>query len=125
MDERRRDDWARSCWSPQFLVAWGIPIIAMILSSSFRVGIAWIWPISLAWLGIACLLNGRRCGRTHCLLTGPFFLALAVAAALYGAGIVDLGANGWQYLGNTALIGGLVLTCIPEMIFGRYRRRDS
>ena len=125
MNECKTDDWARNCWNPQFLAAWGIPVLAMILSSSLRYGVAWIWPISLAWLGVACFLNAKRCGRTHCFITGPFFIALAVAAALYGAGVIDLGSNGWQHIGNITLIGGLILGCLPDMILGRYRHREG
>ena len=66
MSEHKAKDWARNCCSPQFLIAWGIPISALVLSSSTGIGLAWIWPIGLAWLGIACLLNARRCSRTHC-----------------------------------------------------------
>jgi len=125
MNERKTEDWARNCWNPRFLVAWGIPVLAMVLSSSMQFGFAWIWPLSLAWIGTACLLNGKRCGRTHCYITGPFFIALAAAAALHAAVIIDLGPRGWQYIGHTALIGALVLTCLPDMIFGRYRRREG
>jgi hypothetical protein len=125
MSDCRTDDWARSCCSSQFLLAWGIPALAMVLSSSLGYGITWIWPTSLAWLGIACFLNARRCGRTHCFITGPFFIALAVVAALYSVGVVDLGSSGWQHIGNTALIGGLILCFLPEMIFGRYRHREG
>ena len=63
--------------------------------------------------------------RNCCFITGPFFIALAVAAALYGAGIVDLGSSGWQHIGNTALVGGLLLGCLPDMILRRYRHREG
>jgi len=47
-------------------------------------------------MGVACLLNALRCGRTHCYVTGPFFLILAGVALLYRIGILPLGARGWS-----------------------------
>jgi len=123
MNDCQTNDWGRSCWNRHFRIAWGLPILAMIISVSIGFGVAWIWPISLAWMGVACLLNARRCGRRHCYLTGPFFLVLAAVAALYGAEALDLGPNGWQHLGNIAAVGGLLLCCIPELIWGRYREQ--
>ena len=54
------------------------------------------WPVLLIFMGGACLLNARRCGRLHCFITGPFFLLLAAIALLYGLGILPLGQHGWQ-----------------------------
>lgn len=122
MNECQSNDWGRGCWNRGFVVAWGLPILAMIVSASTGFGVRLIWPISLAWMGLACLLNARRCGRRHCYFTGPFFLVMALVAGLYGAEALELGPNGWQYIGNITVIGGLLLCCIPELIWGRYRQ---
>ncbi len=82
-----------------------------------------LWPALLAFMAAACLVNARRCGRLHCFITGPFFLLLAGVSLLYGLGVLPLGPHGWQWLVNTLLIGGCVLTCVPEWLFGRYIRR--
>ncbi len=82
-----------------------------------------LWPALLAFMAAACLVNARRCGRLHCFITGPFFLLLAGVSLLYGLGVLRLGPHGWQWLVNTLLIGGCVLTCVPEWLFGRYIRR--
>jgi hypothetical protein len=29
-------------------------------------------------MGVACILNSKRCGRTHCRYTGPYYLAMIV-----------------------------------------------
>src|SRR6516225_5941753 len=29
------------------------------------------WIVALVWMATACILNSRRCGRTHCRYTGP------------------------------------------------------
>jgi hypothetical protein len=65
-------------------------------------------------MGVACLLNVRRCGRTHCYFTGPFFLVLAAMGLLYGLGVLPLGARGWSTLSLALVIGSVV-------ILGRYR----
>ena len=38
-------------------------------------------------LGVACVVNVARNRMLHCLITGPFFLLLAIALALRAAGI--------------------------------------
>lgn len=111
-------DWARD---RRFLLIWCLPIAALVISHQigglFRV-IA--WPMLLTWMGIACLLNARRCRRLHCYLTGPFFLLLAVLSLLYGVGALPLGAHGWSTLSLVLLVGGLFLFYVPEWLFGRY-----
>ncbi|MGA8473791.1 MAG: hypothetical protein WB681_01875 [Candidatus Cybelea sp.] len=50
---------------------------------------------------------------------------MAIAALLYGLGVIPLGDAGWNVLGLTLLIGASALCLIPEMFFGRYRRRQQ
>jgi hypothetical protein len=38
-------------------------------------------------LGLACVVNAARNRTLHCLITGPFFLLLAIGLALHAAGI--------------------------------------
>jgi hypothetical protein len=73
-------------------------------------------------MGVACIANAARCGRTHCYVTGPFFLAMAIVTFLYGVGIVRLGTNGWNVIGLTILVGAIALSCLPELFFGKYRK---
>lgn len=113
-------DWARGIrgW-----LIWGIPIAILVISPSFGSRyLVIVWPALLAFMGTVCLLNAHRCGRTHCYLTGPFFLLLAGVALLYGIGVLPLGANGWYNLCDALVIGSAVLCCVPEWIVGRYRR---
>src|SRR5258708_26954157 len=81
-----------------------------------------VWPVLLTFMGAACLLNAKRCGRLHCFVTGPYFLLLAGLSLLYGLGIAPLGPRGWQWLVDALLVGGCVLTCVPEWLFGKYVR---
>ena len=68
------------------------------------------------------MVNAARCGRVHCYLTGPFFLVMAVVTLLYGLGIMPLGRGGWNLISMAILIGAIVLCCLPELLFGRYRK---
>jgi hypothetical protein len=81
-----------------------------------------IWTAALAVMGGACIANASRCGRIHCYVTGPFLLLAALGTLLYGLGVIPLGANGWNVIGLTILIGAIVLCCLPELLFGKYRR---
>jgi hypothetical protein len=106
------------------LLFW-FPIIGLMVSGFFQIGQAWrtgVWVVALAILGAACTVNALRCGRVHCYVTGPFFLAMAIVALLYGVGVIPLGTNGWNFIGGAVLIGALILCCLPEALLGRYRR---
>lgn len=108
------------------LVAWGIPIVALVAS----IGIdhpakTVVWLVALAWMGLACLANARRCSRMHCRFTGPFFLLMAVPATLHGFEVVWLGTSGWTILGLIVLVGGGALTVVPEILWGKYARRGA
>ncbi len=39
------------------------------------------------------MANALRCGRLHCYITGPFFVAMAIVTLLYGLGAVPLGGT--------------------------------
>ena len=102
-----------------------LPIIAIVASGFEPVRHGWrtaIWIAALTVMGGACIANASRCGRIHCYVTGPFFLLAALAALLYGVRVIPLGPHGWNLLGMAILIGAIVLCCVPEMLFGKYRR---
>jgi hypothetical protein len=102
-----------------------IPAAALVLAGHLDLSAGWrtvIWAGSLSIMGIGCVANAVRCGRTHCYLTGPFFLLAALATALYGLGVLPLGSDGWDLIGQVVLIGALVLGCLPELLLGKYRK---
>ncbi len=80
------------------------------------------WTAGLTWLAAMCVWNSTRCRRVHCAFTGPFFLAMAVVTLLVGFRIISLGESTWNRLGDTILIGAVVLCFGPELIWGRYWR---
>ena len=102
-----------------------LPAIAIVATGHYLVGGGWrtaVWTAALSIMGTACLANAVRCGRVHCYVTGPFLLAMAVVTLLYGLGVLPLGKNGWNAICLTLLVGAIALSCLPEMLFGKYRR---
>lgn len=118
---KRDNDWSGQIMG--FVVAWGLPILAMLIAIGIEPVLkTFIWLSALAWMGGACLMNARRCGRTHCFFTGPFFIIMMLPVALHGFAIIPFGPDGWQWLGMALGIGGGGLWCLTEAIMGRYRR---
>jgi hypothetical protein len=91
-------DWVGNWRS--FVMAWGLPtaliLTGLLTGPAVR---ATQWTVALAWMGGACLLNARRCGRTHCRFTGPYYLAMILPVLLFASGTVSAGYYGWLVLG--------------------------
>src|SRR5262249_34661986 len=68
--------------------AWWIPkgaiVAALFVPPPARAG---VWIIALIWMGTACILNSRRCGRTHCRYTGPYYLAMIAPVLVLASGV--------------------------------------
>jgi hypothetical protein len=73
-------------------------------------------------MAAGCLINARRCGRIHCYFTGPFLSLMALASLSYGFGWLPLGSGGWNWIAGVTLAGAVILGCVPELLFGKYRR---
>lgn len=112
-------DWSGD-WRT-FGLLWGIPGGAMaagaLLDPPLR---AIVWTIMLLWMAGACFANARRCGRTHCRFTGPFFLLMAGWVAGYGFGLLPLGPYGWSILGGMTLVGFVLLWWVSERAGGTF-----
>ncbi len=112
------DDWVGT--QRTFLLAWGVPVLMLVgaigVEPSLR---ALVWFLGLAWMGVACVANAVRCGRTHCYFTGPFFFVMACFALLDG---LDLGPEGWSWLGLGLVMGTLGLRWLSEALWGPYRK---
>ena len=107
-----------------FVLYW-LPAIAIVVAGAPAISNGWrtvVWVVALAIMGAACIVNALRCGRVHCYITGPFFLLMALAALLYGLGILHFGSNGWNLLGLIGLIGTIAFWYLPEMFLGKYRK---
>lgn len=104
---------------------WWLPILAIFLVSVLgsQYGVSWpvagvVLGMSFTLMGAGCTINAARCGRTHCAFTGPLFLLLGLASFLNGFHVVEIG---WNPILYTALIGGVLLTVLPDRLLGRYR----
>ncbi|MCI0599491.1 MAG: hypothetical protein L0Y60_08200 [Beijerinckiaceae bacterium] len=118
---QRSEDWLQT---PQTsLLAWWIPWIAVIagLFAPVLVRMA-IWIIALSWMGAACILNAKRCGRTHCRYTGPYYLAMIAPVAVLGSGLVVAGIYAWLALGGVIVLGKLLLWRATERAWGKFSR---
>jgi hypothetical protein len=81
---------------------------------------ALIWIIALIWMGTACILNARRCNRTHCRYTGPYYLAMIVPVIALGTGLVTVGILGWVCLGVIILGGSGLIWWATERAWGKF-----
>ncbi|MGI9328771.1 MAG: hypothetical protein ACR2PZ_26385 [Pseudomonadales bacterium] len=114
-----QDDWAANLLS--YLPIWGLPKVAIIISAFAATPLRTVvWIAALACMGVACIMNSRRCGRVHCRYTGPFYLILIVPVGLLGAGGFELGHYAWIALGALGVFGGYAITWVTESAWGRY-----
>lgn len=117
--EPSKKDWAGNFRI--FSRAWGLPLLVIIAGAFAEAPIrAIIWSAALVWMGAACLINFRRCGRTHCRFTGPFYLILIIPVLLLGFGLISFGPYGWWILGIIILLGSKLIWCVTETIWGKY-----
>ena len=102
-------------------LAWWIPQAAIVVALSAPMSLrAVIWLVALIWIGTACVLNSRRCGRTHCRYTGPYYLAMIVPVLVLASGVISAGFSGWLILGVLILAGGKIIWWITEFAWGRF-----
>ena len=107
-----------------YLLAWGIPSAAVIAGGFIGPPArTMVWITALLWMGSACLLNARRCGRTHCRITGPYYFILIGPVLLQGAGLVSFGSYAWWLLGGAILLGGKAVWWASERVWGPYSPR--
>ncbi len=110
-----------------FLLAWGIPLL-ILFSMNFAQGIIPIEAIILimvgllAWMGLGCILNARRCHRRHCYYSGPIFLIGAAGVLLVGFKVISIGPDGLFYIVNGTVVL-VALTFVSELIWGKYVTR--
>ncbi len=107
-----------------FFWSWGLPIVVLI-STNFMsdllpfVAIIAIMAGSFFWMGLACMLNAKRCRRRHCYYSGPIFIIGGIAILLVGFEVVSLGRDGLIMVVGVTLTLAL-LTYLSEPVFGKY-----
>ena len=122
-DRGTQRDWAAD--RATLAAVWGLPALAMLLAVLLLQPMVCciVWIANLAWMGGACIANARRCDRTHCRYTGPFFLAMTGLVLAHAAGLVPLGSQPWLVLGLLIAVGNAVIWWGSERLFGTYSRR--
>jgi hypothetical protein len=112
-------DWLRSTRAS--LLAWWVPQAAIAAGLLLPVPVRTVvWSIALIWMGVACILNSRRCGRTHCRYTGPYYLAMIAPVFLLAAGIGSAGFYGWLILSIVILAGSRLIWWSTERAWGEF-----
>jgi hypothetical protein len=112
-------DWLGSTRSS--LLAWWIPLAGILAGLFVPTPLrAAIWTIALIWMGTACVLNARRCGRTHCRYTGPYYLAMIAPVLMLGSGVVSAGIFGWIVLGVIIVAGSKLIWWATERAWGKF-----
>jgi hypothetical protein len=103
------------------LIAWWIPQGAILAGLFLEVPVRTIiWIVTLGWMGTACILNARRCGRTHCRFTGPYYLAMILPVLALGSGIVSVNLSGWLVLGALIVLGSKFIWWATERALGKF-----
>jgi protein-S-isoprenylcysteine O-methyltransferase Ste14 len=112
-------DWLNSAQTS--LPAWWLPHAAILAGMFVPVTIrAAIWITALIWMGTACILNSRRCNRTHCRYTGPYYLAMIAPVVALGFGVVSAGIYGWISLGMFIAGGSGLIWWATERTWGKF-----
>jgi hypothetical protein len=71
-------------------------------------------------MGTACILSARRCKRTHCRYTGPYYLAMTAPVVALGLGIVSAGIYAWVVLGVLILAGSKLIWWATDRAWGEF-----
>jgi hypothetical protein len=112
-------DWLRSPHTN--LLAWWIPQAAIVAALFAPMAIRTaIWIVALIWMGTACIMNAKRCGRTHCRYTGPYYLIMIVPVFVLGSSSVSVGAYTWGALAGAILLGSKLIWWATERAWGKF-----
>ena len=100
---------------------WRVPQAAIVAALLAPMPLrAAVWIIALLWMGTACILNARRCGRTHCRYTGPYYLGMIVPVLVLASGAASTDFFGWLILGVFILAGSKVIWWATERAWGKF-----
>jgi len=112
-------DWAGSGRTK--LLAWWLPQAAIVAALFVALPARTvIWIIALAWMGTACILNARRCGRLHCRFTGPYYLAMIAPVLMLGSGVVSVEIYAWLASGVLVIAGSKIIWWATERAWGKF-----
>ena len=116
---RSRKDWLGNARAS--LLAWWLPQAAVIAGLVVTVPVRTaVWVGALVWMGAACLFNARRSGRTHCWITGPYYIAMVGPVLALGTGTVAAGLYAWIACALLILVGDKIIWWATERAWGIY-----
>ncbi len=71
---------------------WCALIVYMVIASTVFPAEVTLWALAVGWfvIGGFCLWNFRSCGRIHCSITGPGFIAFGAVTLLGALGLIDI-----------------------------------
>lgn len=122
VESARSRDWVRQ---PVGCIFWWIMPISLGMSTNFwhlpLAKTALLWAIALAWMGTGCALNALRCGRRHCLISGPVLCLGAIATLFVALGFLS-GRNAMGAIVN-GTIALAALSFLSEWFWGLYAGR--
>lgn len=103
------------------LLAWWIPHAGIAAGLFLAVPVRTaVWIVALIWMGTACIVNARRCGRTHCRFTGPYYLIMILPALASGLGLVPAGMSAWLVLAVLIVAGSKLIWWGTERSWGKF-----
>jgi len=112
-------DWVGSVGTSA--VAWGVPKVAIVAALFTPTHVrAAVWVAALLWMGTACILNSRRCGRIHCRYTGPYYLAIIAPVILLASALVTVDFYIWLALAALIVFGGWIIWWATERAWGKF-----
>jgi hypothetical protein len=112
-------DWLANTRTSAF--AWWIPKAAIVGGLFVPAPVrAAIWIVALIWMGTACILNARRCGRTHCRYTGPYYLAMILPVLVLASGVASVDFYAWVSLAVLILGGSMIIWWATEKAWGKF-----
>jgi hypothetical protein len=111
--------------APWCYLIWGAPVVASSVAgqayqaSLFSLPVTGlVWVTAVAWIGTACFINGRSCGRIHCVIDGFAFPILSVLGAL---NVLSVTSFSWNLFWG-AFVVILTSSFAAEAVFGKYQK---
>lgn len=74
--------------------------------------------VFIGTFGVACLVNGQRCGALHCRVSGPGYLVVAGLAILSALGLVGVGRGLIMALFGAVFVASYAMEYIAESASG-------
>jgi hypothetical protein len=76
--------------------------------------------VSILRYAMAAASRSRRCGRTHCRYTGPYYLAMIAPVLVVASDIVSVDIYGSIVLAVLILAGSKVIWWVTERTWGKF-----